>query len=215
MPNAYMTKMAKAKKQNLDSFTHTSADGIERTYKRTVLKSGLVTYKCVGENCKPKRKKSKKQQRKKLATAAAKAARTRSKRMSKRDRRARRKSKDCGIGERYVRGKGCVLRQQSQFAGKFMTGFGGGKRKSKCKDYKIRKPAGTRCRPGPRTPCRNPYKKRSQTANKHGKYVCKDRKRRANLSGLAALGFGGGKRKIRVGPRGGRYVLKGGKKVYL
>lgn len=188
MPNAYMTKMANAKKQNLDSFTHTSADGIERTYKRTALKSGMVTYKCVGENCKEKRKKSKKQKRKDLARAAAKAARTRSKRMSakkraaakavrdkkkhnvairqaarkrsarvkkenkaanKRDRRARRKSKECGIGERYVKGKGCVLREQSQFAGKFMTGFGGGKRK------------------------------------------------------------------IRVGPRGGRYVLKGGKKVYL
>ena len=188
MPNAYFKKMADAKKRNLASFTHTSADGIERTYKRTVLKSGMVTYKCVGENCKEKRKKSKKQQRKKLATAAAKAARTRSKRMSakkraaakaarekkkhnvairqaarkrsarakkenraanKRSRRASRKSKECGIGERYVRGKGCVLREQSQFAGKFMTGFGGGKRK------------------------------------------------------------------IRVGPRGGRYVLKGGKKVYL
>ena len=209
MPNAYMTKMANAKKQNLASFTHTSADKIERTYKRVKV-GGLVTYKCVGENCKEKRKKSKKHQRKDLAKAAAKAARTRSKRMSakkraaakaardkkkhnvgirqaarkrsarvkrekkakakddrefeyyrkkaqkeinknnrKRSRRASKKSKDCGIGERYVKGKGCVLREQSQFAGKFMTGFGGGKRK------------------------------------------------------------------IRVGPRGGRYVLKGGKKVYL
>jgi hypothetical protein len=187
MPNAYMTKMANAKKQNLASFTYTGADKITRTYKRIKV-GGLVTYKCVGENCKPKRKKSRKKQRKKLATAAAKAARTRSKRMSakkraaakaardkkkhnvgirqaarkrsarvkkenraanKRSRRVSKKSKECGIGERYVRGKGCVLREQSQFSGKFMTGFGGGKRK------------------------------------------------------------------IRVGPRGGRYVLKGGKKVYL
>ena len=192
MPNAYMTKMANAKKQNLASFTYTGADKITRTYKRTVLKSGMVTYKCVGENCKPKRKKSKKQQRKMLARAEAKAARDKKKHNvgirqaarkrsarikrekkaeakkyrefeyyrkkankeidknnRKRSRRASKKSKECGIGERYVRGKGCVLREQSQFAGKFMTGFGGGKRK------------------------------------------------------------------IRVGPRGGRYVLKGGKKVYL
>ena len=91
--NAYMTKMANAKKQNLASFTYTGADKIERTYKRIKV-GGLVTYKCVGENCKPKRKKSKKQQRKDLAKAAAKAARTRSKRMSAKKRAAAKAARD-------------------------------------------------------------------------------------------------------------------------
>ena len=48
------------------------------------------------------------------------------KRSRKRSRRANKKAKDCALGERYVKGKGCVMRKQSQFAGKFMPEFGGG-----------------------------------------------------------------------------------------
>lgn len=59
-----------------------------------------------------------------------------------------------------------------------------GPKKKKCSDNKIRSPRGTRCRPGPRTPCRNPEKhlkrrKLSQRKTKRGGkvYECVKRKR--------------------------------------
>ena len=55
-----------------------------------------------------------------------KREREQSRKSRKRSRRASKKAKDCDIGERYVKGKGCVMRKQSQFAGKFMPEFGGG-----------------------------------------------------------------------------------------
>jgi histone H1/5 len=55
----------------------------------------------------------------------------------------------------------------------------------KCSDKKIRSPRGTQCRPGPRTPCRNPEKhlkrrKLSQRKTKRGGkvYECVKKKRR-------------------------------------
>jgi len=61
----------------------------------------------------------------------------------------------------------------------------GPKKVRKCSDNKIRSPRGTRCRPGPRTACRNPEKhlkrrKLSQRKTKRGGkvYECVKKKRR-------------------------------------
>ena len=78
---------------------------------------------------------------------------------------------------------------------------------------------------GPKEKVYEPCKKEYQTRNAEGRCVgrkpCEDyqeRNEKGNCvnkkSGLYALGISGG-RKIRTGPRGGKYVLKGGKKVYL
>ena len=115
----------KSRGRGKKSFEYTTKDGETRKYELVEGKKGAMLYKCV-ENCAEKRKKSKKKQRKDLARQAAKAARRRSSNQRKRSRRASKKAKDCDFGERYVKGKGCVMRKQSQFAGKFMPEFGGG-----------------------------------------------------------------------------------------
>mgnify|MGYP004226787923 CR=1 FL=1 len=60
------------------------------------------------------------------------------------------------------------------------------------------------------------YRKKITDKNGVVKYVCVKRKTKAPkyAEGLAAFGLGGG-RKVRVGPRGGKYILRGGKKVYV
>ena len=62
------------------------------------------------------------------------------------------------------------------------------------------------------------HQRRKKITDKNGvvKYVCVKRKTKAPkyAEGLAAFGLGGG-RKVRVGPRGGKYILRGGKKVYV
>lgn len=122
---SYMQARKKAAEAGKKSFKYTTKDGETRKYELVEGKKGAKIYKCVA-NCAEKRKKSKKKQRKDLARQAAKAARRRSSNRRKRSRRASKKAKDCAFGERYVNGKGCVMRKQSQLAGKFMPEFGGG-----------------------------------------------------------------------------------------
>lgn len=105
-----------------------------------------------------------------------------------------------GCPKRYSQSKRAKVAREAAKVGRRMSAAKKKAAKLKpCKEYQTRN-AKNQC--VGRKPCED-YQERNEKGN------CVNKK-----SGLYALGISGG-RKIRTGPRGGRYVLKGGKKVYL